>query len=103
LSYPYNANARTNPPTIANPADATFATAALAVVVELAAVELTEVELAFEEVFVAAVVSVDDSVTFELDWIIGVVELVEDGALEDVEVVTTVTVDEGTDDVVVLV
>ena len=51
----------------------------------------------------AAVVSVDDSVTFELDWIIGVVELAEDGALEDVEVVTTVTVDEGIEDVVVLV
>jgi hypothetical protein len=76
--------------------------AALAVA-ELAEVELAGVELAFEEVFVAAVVSVDDSVTFELDWIIGVVELAEDGALEDVEVVTTVTVDEGIEDVVVLV
>jgi len=96
--FPYKAKARTNPPIIARPPFAIFAIAALGVVL---VVEADVVE-GVEEVLAAvlcAVVKVEESVRFELGE--GVAKLEVVFALVEVE--TTVTVDEGTEEVDVLV
>lgn len=94
----YSANARTNPPIKAIPPFAMLATAAFGVE------EGLDVEEGVEEVcdtVLRAVVRVDTSVRFELGDALARVEVEVKLALVEVE--TTVTVDEGAEEVVVLV
>jgi len=100
--FSYKEKARTNPPSTASPPFAKFALAALVLVV-LEGVAPLDVEAGVEAVVpapvVRAVVKVEESVTFELGDGVGKLEVMF--ALVDVE--TTVTVDEGTEEVEVLV
>jgi hypothetical protein len=93
LLFPYKANARTNPPTRASPPLATWATAA-----PVAMAELLEDGAPVVGVDPRVDVKVFETVRFELGYGI---ETLAVGALVDVEM--TVTVEEGTEVVLVVV